>query len=79
MLVDTYTTLVPPLLPLLRQEQVHHKSSFPTFSLPYDASALFSLSFGAESSAEVVFIEATMGATAGAGVVDLLIFAACNL
>jgi len=69
MLVDTYTTLRPPLTPETSTSILH----------TYDPSALLSLSFGVESSAEEVLMEATMGATAGAGVVDLFIFAAWSL
>ena len=71
MLLSTYTTLLPPL----RQKQAQKQINLPC---AHDPSAFVSFSLGPVSSAEV-FIDATMGATAGAGVVDLLIFAACNL
>ena len=45
---------------------------------PQEASSLVSFSFD-EASPSAVLIDATIGATAGAGAVDLLILAACNL
>lgn len=49
------------------------------YCMLYDSSSFLSVSMGGASSSPPVFRDATMGATAGAGVDDLFAFAACNL
>lgn len=61
---------------LPQKNPLHHTCNY---RLQADSSSFASVSLGFVTSSGPEFIDATIGATAGAGVVDLLTLAACNL